>query len=218
MQYGTLVFHVKAGWLICPSTGTVFSAGNWLGMLINRMCEKRWTPSTHSLCKIIRAQNSQYCFEMRDRKYYVNICFVFIFFDHVHCATFPFWCVASFTVASVSLYSGKNWWKKLCLLPSKILSKLFPFLPHIREKMPFMKNHYCKYKPNLGKTFIMEKMKNNIQNWKQKELLAWWYSIHFRFQTSFQKIMVIFGMCKLNGFLPRWLFDPRFIKLMLVSR
>ena len=196
MQYGTLVFHVKAGWLICPSTGTVFSAGNWLGMLINRMCEKRWTPSTHSLCKIIRAQNSQYCFEMRYRKYCVNICFVFIFFDHVHCATFPFWCVASFTVASVSLYSGKIDGKNYVYFQAKFCQNCFPSFRILERKCHLWKttaniNQTC---AALGKTFIMEKMKNNIQNWKQKELLAWCYSIHFRFQ----KIMVIFGMCKLK--------------------
>ena len=168
-----------------------------------------------------RAQNSPYCLEMRDRKYCVNICFVFIFFDHVHCTTFPFWCVASFTVASVSLYSGKIDGKNYVYFQAKFCQNCFPSFRILERKCHLWKtttaniNQTC---AALGKTFIMEKMKNNIQNWKQKELLAWWCYSNFRFQPSFQKIMVIFGMCKLNGFLARWLFDPRFIKLMLVSR
>ena len=115
---------------------------------------------------------------------------------------------------------GKNWWKKLCLLPSKILSKLFPFLPHIREKMPFMKNH-CKYKPNLrgaGKNIHHGEDEEQHPELETKRI-ACVVLLNFRFQTHHSKKSWSFLECvNWNSFLARWLFDPRFIKLMLVSR
>ena len=79
---------------------------------------------------------------------------------------------------------GKNWWKKLCLrsatcyFQAKFCQNCFPSFRILERKCHLWKttaniNQTC---AALGKTFIMEKMKNNIQNWKQKELLAWCYS------------------------------------------